>query len=76
MDYVVWYLSNPPPPIEYRSYLTFSQSVHVVVTISGSSLSSPIVRAFDLPSGNFTATAQGVDSNGFQSSATTQLVLP
>ena len=76
LDYVAWYLSNPPPPTEYRSYLTFSQSVHFVVPISGSSLSMLIVRAFGLLSGNFTTTAQGVDSKGSRVPRPHSWVLP
>jgi hypothetical protein len=92
IDFVTYYFTTPPNPPSGRSWTNFSEPIHVTVTVTGSSLNSPVLNTFDvsvsigahwgqvliytLPSGNYTMEAQGVDQNGFRSSSTTQLVLP
>jgi hypothetical protein len=92
LDFVTYYFTTPVNLPSGSSWIDFSKLIHVTVTVTGSSLNSPILNTFDvsvsigaqwsqvltytLPTGNYTIEAQGVDQDGFSSSSTAQLVLP
>jgi len=92
IDFISYYFASAPEPLSGRSILDFSKPVHVTITVKSPSLSTNLLNTFDmvvslgarwgrvitysLPSGTYTIEAQGIDQDGFQSSATTQLILP
>jgi hypothetical protein len=92
VDFVSYYFASTPETPSGRSILDFSKPVHVTITVKSSILSTNLLNTFDmvvslgarcgraitynLPSGTYTIEAQGIDQDGFTSSATTQLILP
>jgi len=92
LDSVTYYFAIPPSQPSGRSWTDFSKSLHVTVTVTGSSIDSLMLNTFDvnvsvgahwgetltyaLPSGRYTIEAQAVDQDGFRSSSTVQLDLP
>ncbi|MFH0897081.1 MAG: hypothetical protein V1850_03410 [Candidatus Bathyarchaeota archaeon] len=92
LDFVFYYFLTPPIQPSGQSILGFNKPIHIIITLTGSSITSAIVNTFDvsvsvgakwgvtmtytLPSGTYDIDTQGVDQDGFRSSLTTQLTLP
>jgi hypothetical protein len=92
LDFVSFYFSRPEGTPSGRSWIDFNKGLHVTVTIVGSKSPSVLTSAFDvsvslgahwgqvltyaLPSGSYTIRAQGIDQDGYSSSAEAELNLP
>ena len=91
VDFVSYYFQDYQSPPSGRSWMDFSKSIHVTVSVTGASLNSTLLNTFDtsaslgaswgqvltytLPPGNYSIRALGIDQDGFESSASAELVL-
>jgi len=92
IDAVSCYYSRPSNPPSGWSWTDFSKRIEVTVSVTNTKLSVRLenvlsvsvalgaswgrILTYALPPGTYKITAQGVDQDGFQSSATAALVLP
>lgn len=92
VDFVSFYFSSPEEPPSGRSWIDFNKGMHVTVTIISSRSPSTLTNAFDIsvslgahwgqvltyafPSGTYTIRAQGIDQDGYSSSAEAEFNLP
>ena len=92
IDFVSFYFQGYQTPPSGITLAGFDKLVHIAVSVSGNSISSTLENTFDrsvslgatwgqvltynLPPGSYLITAQGIDQDGFVSSASANLILP